>query len=237
MYVPAHFSAPDDDAVRRLLRHAAVADLVTSTDEGLRATLLPFLHVTSDDTGHPTGWGCLVGHLARTNDQWRLATRGEAMAIVRGPDAYVSPSWYATKTEHGRVVPTWNYVTVHVYGDLVAHHDPSWLQPVVRTLTDRHERTRSHPWSLDDAPRRYVHGQLRAIVGVELRISRVEAKWKLSQNRIAQDRAGVLAGLEAGADASSRGLAAAMRELAAGPVAHDDRGPSGEETGSPACEP
>ncbi len=125
---------------------------------------------------------------------------GEALVIVRGPDAYVSPSWYASTAEHGRVVPTWNYVTAHVYGQLVIHDDPDWVDALVRRLTDRHEADSPRPWSVDDAPASFIAGQLRAIVGVELVISRVDARAKLSQNRSAADIAGVIVGLEAAGD-------------------------------------
>jgi transcriptional regulator len=128
---------------------------------------------------------------------------------VRGPDAYVSPSWYAAKAEHGRVVPTWNYVTAHVYGQLVVHDDPAWVEDVVRRLTAKHETARTESpgqapaWSVDDAPRKFIEGQLRAIVGLELRITRIEAKAKLSQNRPETDIAGVVAGLAARGDVRS----------------------------------
>ncbi|GAA1630481.1 FMN-binding negative transcriptional regulator [Catellatospora bangladeshensis] len=194
MYTPAHFAA-DEAAVRELLAGPGAADLVTATAEGLAATTLPLLF---DPAAGPHG--ALLGHLARNNDQWRRPVLGEALVIVRGPDAYVSPAWYASKAEHGRVVPTWNYAVVHAYGELVVHDDPAWTGDLVRRLTDRHEQGRAHPWSVDDAPAAYVAGQLRAIVGVELRISRVEAKWKLSQNRPPADVDGVVAGLRAGGD-------------------------------------
>lgn len=191
MYTPAHFAA-DSAAVRELLTEHGAADLVTATADGLVATTLPFVY----DPG--TGpHGALLGHLARNNDQWRRPVLGEALAIVRGPDAYVSPSWYAAKAEHGRVVPTWNYAVVHAYGELVVHDDPAWTGALVRRLTDKHEGRRPAPWSVDDAPAAFVDGQLRAIVGVELRISRLEAKWKLSQNRSVADVDGVVAGLHA----------------------------------------
>ena len=131
--------------------------------------------------------------MARNNDQWRKPALGESLAIVRGPDAYVSPSWYAAKAEHGRVVPTWNYVTAHVYGRLVVHDDPAWVEDIVRRLTAKHEAARlaspGQPpaWSVDDAPRAFIEGQLRAIVGLELQITRIEAKAKLSQNRPVAD--------------------------------------------------
>jgi transcriptional regulator len=117
------------------------------------------------------------------------------MAIIRGPDGYITPTWYETKREHGRVVPTWNYVTAHVYGDLTVHDDPAWVERNVRALTAKHEAERDPAWGVDDAPAAYVEGQLKAIVGVELRISRIEAKFKLSQNRSNEDIAGVVEGL------------------------------------------
>ena len=209
MYVPKHFEPPDDEAVRDLLRHHGAADLVTSTADGLRATLLPFV-VDEDDTGAPSR---LLGHVARTNEQWRLPVLAEALVIVRGPDAYVSPSWYATKRQHGRVVPTWNYVTAHVYGRLVVHDDPDWVEGLVRRLTAKHEGHQAEPWSVDDAPPQYVAGQLRAIVGVEVEVARVEAKWKLSQNRPEADQEGVLVGLDAEPGAGSHAVAAAMRDV------------------------
>jgi transcriptional regulator len=198
VYVPAHFAARDAD-VRTLLDHHGAADLVTPTASGLVATLLPFVH--DPDAGEH---GALRGHVARNNPHHRATPTGESLVIVRGPDAYVSPGWYAAKAEHGRVVPTWNYVTAHVYGELVVHDDVAWLADVVRRLTEKHEATVGGAWSVDDAPERFVAGQLRAIVGVELRITRVEAKLKLSQNRSAADVTGVVAGLrERGDDASA----------------------------------
>jgi transcriptional regulator len=187
MYVPAHFAAPDD-ALDQLLAAPGAVDLVSSTADGLTATTLPMLH-------DPVA-GTLTGHLARTNPQWR-DTVGDVLVIVRGPDAYVSPSWYASKAEHGRVVPTWDYVLAHVHGELVVHDDVAWLDQHVRRLTEAHEGARPQPWTVSDAPERFVAGQLRAIVGVEVRIGRVEAKWKLSQNRPGADIDGVLAGLTA----------------------------------------
>jgi transcriptional regulator len=210
VYVPAHFAAPDVETVRDLLRHHAAADLVTNTATGLLATLLPFVYDESDGEH-----GRLLGHLARNNDQWREAAIGEALVIVRGPDAYVSPSWYASKREHGRVVPTWNYVTVHAHGPLVVHDDPAWVESLVRRLTAKHENHRAEPWSVDDAPPAFVAGQLRAIVGIEIPITRVEAKLKLSQNRPA-DVPGVIDGLEADGTHAAAGLAAAMREVSGG---------------------
>jgi transcriptional regulator len=194
MYVPAHF-APDAAQVDELLRNHGAADLVTLTEQGLVATMLPFIYVPPEEPRPAGELGALHGHLARNNDQWKLDSVGEALAIVRGPDAYISPGWYASKAEHGRVVPTWNYITAHVYGRFVVHDDPAWTEDLVRRLTAKHEAHRDHPWSVDDAPRPFVEGQLRAIVGVELQITRIEAKAKLSQNRPPADVEGVVAGL------------------------------------------
>jgi transcriptional regulator len=199
MYIPAHF-ATDDAVVRDLLARHGAADLVTLTEDGLLATMLPFVYGPAAP-GESKQHGALYGHVARNNDQWRKPALGESLAIVRGPDAYVSPSWYAAKAEHGRVVPTWNYVTAHVYGLLVVHDDPGWVEGVVRRLTAKHEAARLESpgqppaWSVDDAPRKFIDGQLRAIVGLELQITRIEAKAKLSQNRPATDIPGVVAGL------------------------------------------
>jgi transcriptional regulator len=202
MYIPSHFAA-DDATVGELLAGHGAADLITATPQGLLATLLPFVY--DPQAGER---GALLGHVARNNEQWRQPVLGEALVIVRGPDAYVTPSWYATKAEHGRVVPTWNYVTAHVYGRLVVHDDPAWLDSLVRRLTDRHEAASAQPWSVDDAPPTFIAGQLRAIVGVELVINRIEAKSKLSQNRSKADVDGVIAGLQARGDAA---IASAMR--------------------------
>jgi len=189
MYVPAHFAA-DEALVGELLRNHGAADLVTLTPQGLVATMLPFIYEPS--VGEH---GALHGHLARNNDQWKLDAAGESLAIVRGPNAYITPGWYASKLEHGRVVPTWNYVTAHVYGQLIVHDDAEWTENLVRRLTAKHEAYRNHPWSVDDAPRPFIEGQLRAIVGIELLVTRIEAKAKLSQNRPPADVEGVIEGL------------------------------------------
>ena len=157
------------------------------------ATLLPFVF------DPPSGeHGALHGHLARNNPQWSEPALGESLAIIQGADAYISPSWYASKAEHGRVVPTWNYSTAHVYGTLVIHDDPGLArQPCAGGSATTMKPVPSGPWTVDDAPERYIAGQLRAIVGVELLITRIEAKHKLSQNRPDADVDGVVAGLRA----------------------------------------
>ncbi|HEV2252346.1 MAG TPA: FMN-binding negative transcriptional regulator [Streptosporangiaceae bacterium] len=200
MYIPAHFAATAAAVDELLAKHGA-ADLITLTDDGLLATMLPFAYEPSAGEH-----GALYGHVALNNDQWRKPARGESLAIVRGPDSYVSPSWYAAKAEHGRVVPTWNYLTAHVYGQLLVHDDPTWVEDVVRRLTAKHETARlASPhqppaWSVDDAPRAFIEGQLRAIVGLELQITRIEAKAKLSQNRPVGDIVGVVDGLASRGD-------------------------------------
>jgi transcriptional regulator len=197
VYVPTAFT-PDDATVRELLSRPQAADLVTMTEDGLVATFLPFVY-DPDEGEH----GVLRGHLARNNDQWKRPAVGEALVIVHGPDAYITPNWYASKAEHGRVVPTWNYVTAHVHGELRVHDDPVWLDGLVRELTDLHEAREPAAWSVDDAPAKFVAGQLRAIVGVEVVISRIEAKVKMSQNRPAADVDGVIRGLDARGDTAA----------------------------------
>ena len=191
VYTPAHFAVDEDSAVA-FLENVRAADLVTMTADGLVATFLPLLFDPS--TGDH---GALLGHVARKNDQWKRQPVGEALVIVHGEDAYITPSWYPSKAEHGRVVPTWNYMTAHVFGQLVIHDDPAWVDENVRRLTERHEAARAAPWSVDDAPPDFRGGQLRAIVGIELVINRVEAKFKMSQNRPDTDIDGVVAGLAA----------------------------------------
>lgn len=207
MYVPKAFAEERPDVVRRLVDAAAVAHLVVRTGSGLDAATIPMLWIDETDTRR----GSLVGHVSRANPIWRTAEDAEAMAIFAGPDGYVSPTWYPAKQEHGRVVPTWNYEVVHVHGRLVVHHDEAWKLDLVTRLTDRHERARPDPWSVDDAPAEFVASQLKAIVGIELEISRVEAKRKLSQNRDQRDLDGALAGLAAGSP-REQALAAAMLE-------------------------
>lgn len=204
MYVPPAFREDDLAALHATMRAARLADLVTATDEGLVATPLPLLLVPDEGPN-----GTLYGHVARANPQWRLPPRGgEALALFRGPDAYVTPSWYASKAEHGKVVPTWNYVAVHAYGVPEFFEDADRLLAVVERLTDLHERPRAEPWAVADAPATFVRAQLKGIVGLRLPIARLEGKRKMSQNRTAADRAGVAAGLAASDRAADREAAA-----------------------------
>ena len=212
MYVPDHFR-PTDDEVATLLAKLDAADLITPTADGLLATFLPLIHEPVGASPEAGEHGRLMGHVARNNRQWKTPVIGEALVIVRGSDAYVSPAWYATKREHGRVVPTWNYVTAHLHGRFAVHEERDWIERNVRALVARHEAGRPEPWSVDDAPEPYVADQLRAIVGVEVVITRVEAKLKLSQNRSKADVDGAIDGLTATGDARSLEMAALMRTV------------------------
>jgi transcriptional regulator len=204
VYVPRPNVLDDAAAVRALVRAVGAAELVSTGPDGYPlATRLPV--VWDGDR--------LVMHIARANPHWRAVPADAtvpALAVATGPEAYVSPAWYASKAEHGRVVPTWNYSAVHLTGRLRRHDDPEWLRQAVTLLTDLHEGRRAEPWAVTDAPAAYVDQQLRAIVGLELEVERVEAKAKLSQNRSAEDRAGVVAGLRAEGGAREAQVADAM---------------------------
>jgi transcriptional regulator len=205
MYTPRHFDWNDLKQIGSFVDGAQAADLITFDGTRPVATLLPVIWDRSDDPGAgepdageagPGRYGRLLGHIAIANPQWQTAAPGaQALAIVRGPQAYISPAWYESKARHGRVVPTWNYETVHLTGTVTFHQDAEWLRSLVTRLTERHEGGREHPWHVTDAPPEYIEGQLRAIVGVELAVIAVEAKQKLSQNRSELDREGVVAGL------------------------------------------
>ncbi|MBA3235154.1 MAG: FMN-binding negative transcriptional regulator [Chloroflexi bacterium] len=196
MYQPAHhqFEVADPPALLAELAAVVPATLVTLGPDGLRASVLPMLFDPGDGPD-----GTLRGHVARPNPQWHdIAPDIEVLAIFNGPDGYVSPAWYEEKRRTGKVVPTWNYVTVLAHGSITVHREPEWLHAHVRRLTDRHEMARTDPWSIDDTPEGYVEIQVKAIVGLELRISRLEAKRKLTQNRSAADFESTVAGLDAG---------------------------------------
>jgi transcriptional regulator len=209
MYRPTAFDVVDISTLHDAIDVGGPAHLVSLTAEGLTGSVVPLL--IDRDRG-PNG--TLVGHLARANRHWRDAVANtESMAIFAGPDAYISPSWYATKRETGKVVPTWNYEVIHAYGTLVVHDDPVWLEQLVRRLTEHHEAGRPGPWSVDDAPADFIGAQLRAIVGIELPITRLEGKRKLSQNRSAADIAGVINGLSKGT-ATQQAIGSRMSQLA-----------------------
>ena len=207
MYVPRFNALDDADAIRAMVRAVGSAELVTVGNDGYPlATRLPV--VWDDDR--------LVLHIARANPHWRsVPVDGSvpALAVVTDAEAYVSPAWYATKAEHGRVVPTWNYSAVQITGRLRRVEDPEWLRTAVTLLTEQHESGRDLPWAVTDAPATYVDKQLRAIVGLELAIERVEGKAKLSQNRSEEDRDGVVTGLRAEGGPRESVVAEQMEQL------------------------
>ncbi|MCG8292870.1 FMN-binding negative transcriptional regulator [Pseudomonas entomophila] len=195
--------------LHRQMLETRLALLVSHGEQGLLATHLPVLVDTADGE-----FGTIYGHLARANPQWRdLEQGGEALLVFPGADAYVSPGYYPSKADNPKVVPTWNYLSVHAYGPIEVIHNAQPLLDIVSRLTDRHEQGRCEPWDVADAPSDYLEGMLRAIVGIRMPIARLQGARKLSQNRSAQDMAGVREGLGASADFLDKQLAAHMRDL------------------------
>ena len=203
MYTPRAFALDDLPQLQQLIQHTRLAQLVTVGGHGLQASHLPLL--LNPDEG-PSG--TLYGHVAKANRQWQdLQNGSEALVIFAGAEAYVSPAFYPAKAEHGKVVPTWNYLAVHAYGQADVFTDAQRLLTLVSALTDRHESGRTQPWKVTDAPADYIEGMLKAIVGFALPIQRLEGKRKLSQNRSAADIAGVREGLAASTDVRDQTLA------------------------------
>jgi transcriptional regulator len=192
MYQPAHFIEQDAEALLAVMQAAPLATLIRA-GAALEADLLP-LEVDRVDGG----WR-LVGHVARANPLWREADGAEVLVLFHGAQAYVSPNWYPSKAQHGKMVPTWNYSVVQARGRLRAIDDPAWLRSFLTRLTDRHESARAMPWHVSDAPADYIAATLRGIVGIEIEVSALEGKFKLSQNRSAEDRTGIVLGLESDA--------------------------------------
>ncbi len=191
MYVPVHFNEAQIPALHELIRSTGLATLVSMTADGLIASHAPLM-LDPD----PAPYGTLIGHLAKANPHARSADAGvQTLVIFQGADGYITPSYYAAKKEHGKVVPTWNYVAVHAYGMLEVFDDPDRLLGVVTRLTVQHEAARAQPWEVSDAPADFVRGMLNGIVGIALPIVRLEGKVKMSQNRPAADIAGVIEGL------------------------------------------
>jgi transcriptional regulator len=193
MYQPAHFREDRLDVQHDLIRAHPLGLLVSTGSDGLVANPIPF--VLDADAGAN---GTLRCHVARANGQWRdLQTASACLVVFQGAEHYVTPSWYASKREHGRVVPTWNYTTVHCSGSARIIEDAAWLRAQIEALTAVHEGRRPAPWAVSDAPEPFIAAQMRGIVGIEIEIARIEGKWKVSQNRPDADRAGVHAGLAA----------------------------------------
>jgi len=213
VYVPRYFRQDDAATIRAAIRAARLGSLVTQHEGELFASHVPML--LEDEPGPH---GRLIAHLARANKQWKAIGAGtSALVIFHGPDAYVTPSFYESKREHGKVVPTWDYVAIHAYGTVRVIDDADRVLAIVTKLTSAHESRRAEPWAVDDAPADYIASELRAIVGIEIAIERFDAKWKLSQNRAERDFTGVRDGLAASADAGDRALAHAIDRLAVAP--------------------
>jgi transcriptional regulator len=203
MYVPVHFAETRVPVLHDAIRQSGLATLVTPGAAGLVASHVPML-LDPD----PAPLGTLLGHVARDNPHWQGAAAGDSLAIFLGPDAYVSPAWYATKKRNAKVVPTWNYVAIHAYGKVEFFDDEARLRAIVTRLTQKHESTRAEPWAVSDAPEDYVRMMLKAIVGFALPIARLEGKWKMSQNRAPEDRAGVVEGFRAEGESAVADLVA-----------------------------
>jgi transcriptional regulator len=191
MYTPKHFEEPRIDVIHELIRARPLATLITMTSGGLEANHIP-LHLINT----PAPFGTLRGHVARANPLWSdFAKDVKVLAIFHGPDSYITPSWYATKQETGQVVPTWNYTVVHAYGSLRVIDDAAWIRAQLEALTDHNEANFSKPWSIADAPHEFTEKLIGAIVGIEIIITKLSGKWKVSQNQPAPNQTGVIAGL------------------------------------------
>jgi transcriptional regulator len=191
MYLPRHFEQHDRAALAALMHEHPLATLVVATPDGPTADLIQ-LEFHADVGPH----GTLRGHVTRANPLWRHGG-APALAVFQGPQAYVSPNWYPSKREHGKVVPTWNYTMVQGRGALRALDDAAWVRAFVERLTERHESTQPAPWAVSDAPEDYLRQMVGAIVGIEIELTALVGKWKVSQNRSKADREGVAAGLAA----------------------------------------
>jgi transcriptional regulator len=191
MYVPGHFAESRIDVLHDLIRTHPFGALVVLASNGLDANHIPF-----EIAPEPAPFGTLRGHVARANPVWRdFSSQVDALVMFQGAHSYISPAWYVTKKEHGKVVPTWNYAVVHAHGPLRVIDDRKWLREFVGKLTDRHEAPRSDPWKVTDAPADFIDTMVAGIIGIEIPIAKLAGKWKVSQNRPAQDRAGVIEGL------------------------------------------
>lgn len=207
MYDAEAFREQRVDMLHALIQAHPLATLVTHSAHGLEANHIPLL-IDPD----PAPFGTLRGHVARANPLWKnVDAHTEVLAVFQGPQGYVTPSWYASKAQHGKVVPTWNYAVVHAHGPLKVYDDAAWLRKLVTRLTQSQEARRDKPWQVTDAPTDYIDTMLKAIVGIEIPVRRLQGKWKMSQNRLPQDRNSVIAALEAGGDAASAAMLNAMR--------------------------
>jgi transcriptional regulator len=208
VYTPQQFEEKRPDVLARAIRDIQFALLVTATNGEYFASHLPM--VLKEANGAFT----LEAHLARANPHWKaLVGKPASLAVFQGPQTYVSPSWYESKRQHGKVVPTWNYVVVHAHGALEVVEDRDWLLAHLEDLVTANEGGREQPWAISDAPGEFIQAMTRAIVGLRLTVARLEGKWKMSQNRSQLDRAGTLAGLSASSKPADQAVAAIMRAL------------------------
>jgi transcriptional regulator len=202
MYQPSHFREDRLDVQHALVRAHPLGLLISTNADGLVANPIPFVLDTTGENG------TLKCHVARANLQWHaLQTAADCLVVFQGSEHYITPSWYASKREHGKVVPTWNYATVHCWGRAIIRDDAVWVRDQIEALTRQHEEPRAKPWAVDDAPEPFVAAQMRGIVGIEIPITRIEGKWKVSQNRPEADRAGVHTGLSQERDPSAAPMA------------------------------
>ncbi len=201
MYIPPAFKEDDLNRQHELIRQHPLGLLISSSADGLQASPLPF-HLVADGSS----FGRLQGHLSRANPHLRTLDGGDVLIVFKGGDAYVTPTWYRSKTEHGKVVPTWNYVMVQVRGTVRVIDDHEWLRSQITRLTHDHESSRPEPWHVTDAPSSYIDGQINGIVGLEIEIRQIEGKWKVSQNRPEADRRGVADGFQSSGDAAMSSL-------------------------------
>lgn len=206
MYIPTHFSEPRLEILHEHMRARPLATLITLSSGGIEANHIP-LHLAPQ----PLPFGTLRGHVARANPVWSdIVENVEALAIFHGPDVYITPAWYPTKAETGKAVPTWNYVVAHAYGTLRVVDDPSWMRLHLESLTARHEAVFPEPWRLSDAPQDFADKLIRAVVGIEIVITRLSGKWKISQNQPARNQAGIIDGLRTGGTPNGLEIAAAI---------------------------
>jgi transcriptional regulator len=209
MYIPSHFEETRLEALHALIHHHPLAALVTTGANGIQANHIPFMLDPK-----PAPFGTLRGHVARANPVWRETDPAlEVLVIFQGPNAYISPNWYPSKHETGRMVPTWNYAVVHAYGHLQIFERPDWLYCHLETLVNQHEGGREHPWQIADAPKEFTGKLMNTIVGLEIQITRLEGKWKLGQNRSSADRQGAVDGLRKEGTESAEAVAALMETL------------------------
>ena len=210
MYEPTHFKVDDRAALRKVIADHPLGLLITAGSAGLTANAVPFTFYDA-----PGPQGTLRAHVARANPQWRdIAAGADALVVFQGVERYISPGLYATKAQTHKVVPTWNYVMVQARGRASAHEDAAWLRPQIERLTADQEAARAQPWAVGDAPEDFLEQQMRAIVGIEIEITEMRGKFKVSQNRPAQDRASVLGALDESSDAGDAVMAALLRQTA-----------------------